>query len=125
MLSRQLSRQNYHCQRLSLQQEPMLAASSGLLSRFRSGNGAIAILSTLKLNAVEAVIPAELPLSKTVIATGADAGRVFRVTFSILKTDSNAWGASERELFYLGIWQGLEESFKNLFTKKKSTWARQ
>src|SRR4029450_153197 len=93
--------------------------------KYEFDNGAISILSPLKLNAVEAVIPAELPLSKTVIATGADAGRVFRVTFSILKTDSNAWGASERELFYLGIWQGLEESFKNLFTKKKSTWARQ
>src|SRR4029450_1253342 len=51
--------------------------------KYEFDNGAISILSPLKLNAVEAVIPAELPLSKTVIATGADAGRVFRVTFSI------------------------------------------
>ena len=93
--------------------------------KYEFDNGAISILSPLKLNAVEAVIPAELPLSKTVTATGADAGRVFTVTFSILKTDSNGWTASERELFYLGIWQGLEASLKDTLSKQKLTWTIQ
>ena len=93
--------------------------------KYEFDNGAISILSPLKLNAVEAVIPAELPLSKTVTATGADAGRVFTVTFSILKTDSNAWTAKERELFYLGIWQGLEASLKDTLSKQKLTWTIQ
>ena len=90
--------------------------------KYEFDNGAISILSPLKLNAVEAVIPAELPLSKTVTATGADAGRVFTVTFSILKVDSNAWTASERELFYLSIWQGLEASLKDALSKQRLTW---
>ncbi|HTG92180.1 MAG TPA: hypothetical protein VL866_06320 [Pyrinomonadaceae bacterium] len=93
--------------------------------KYEFDNGAISILSPLKLNAVEAVIPAELPLAKTVTATGADAGRVFTVTFSILKTNSNAWTASERELFYLGIWQGLEASLKDTLSKQNLTWTIQ
>ena len=93
--------------------------------KYEFDNGAISILSPLKLNAVEAVIPAELPLAKTVTATGADAGRVFTVTFSILKTDSNAWTASQRERFYLGIWEGLEASLKDTVSKQKQTWTIQ
>jgi hypothetical protein len=93
--------------------------------KYEFDNGALSILSPLKLNAIEAVIPADLPLTKTVSATGADAGRVFTVTFSILKTDSNSWTASERELFYLGIWQGLEASLKDTMSKQKLTWTIQ
>ena len=93
--------------------------------KYEFDNGAISILSPLKLKAVEAVIPADLPLSKTVTATGADAGRVFTVTFSILETDSNAWTASQRERFYLGIWEGLEASLKDTLSKQKQTWTIQ
>jgi hypothetical protein len=93
--------------------------------KYEFDGGAISILCPLKMNPVEAVIPAELPLTKTVTATGADAGRVFTVTFSILKTDSDTWKSSERELFYLGIWQGLESSFKDTLSKQKLTWTIQ
>jgi len=90
--------------------------------KYEFDSGAISILSPLKMNAVEAVVPAELPLSKTVTATGADAGRVFTVTFSILKSDAESWTAIQKEQFYKGIWEGLEASLKDTLSKQKITW---
>jgi len=90
--------------------------------KYEFDSGAVSVLSPLKMNAVEAVVPADLPLTKTVIATGADAGRVFTVTFSILKSNAESWTTIQREQFYMGIWEGLEASFKDTLTKQKLTW---
>jgi hypothetical protein len=90
--------------------------------KYEFDSGAVSVLSPLKMNAVEAVVPADLPLTKTVIATGADAGRVFTVTFSILKSNAESWTTIQREQFYMGIWEGLEASFKDTLSKQKLTW---
>jgi len=90
--------------------------------KYEFDSGAISILSPLKMNAVETTVPADLPLTKTVTATGADAGRVFSLTFSILKADAESWTTIERERFYIGIWEGLEASFKDTLSKQKLTW---
>lgn len=90
--------------------------------KYEFDSGAISVLSPLKLNAIEGVLPADLPLTKTVTATGSDAGRVFTVTFSILKGDSESWTTIQREQFYMGIWEGLEASLKDTLSKQKLTW---
>jgi len=90
--------------------------------KYEFDNGAISILSPLKMNAIETTVPADLPLTKTVTATGADAGRVFTLTFSILKADSESWTTIQREQFYMGIWEGLEASFKDTLSKQRLTW---
>lgn len=90
--------------------------------KYEFDSGAMSILSPLKMTAVEAVVPADLPLTKTVTATGADAGRVFTVTFSILKSDAESWTTIQREQFYMGIWEGLEASLKDTLSKQKQTW---
>ena len=84
--------------------------------------GAVSILSPIKLKAVEMTIPSELPLDKTVTASGSDAGRVLTLTFSILKTDSESWTAVQREGFYIGIWQGVETSLKEMLRNRNQTW---
>ena len=85
-------------------------------------DGAVSILSPIKLKAVEMTIPSDLPLEKTVTASGSDAGRIFTLTFSILKTDSETWTAAQREGFYIGIWQGVETSFKEMLRNRNQTW---
>lgn len=93
--------------------------------KYEFDNGVVSILSPIKLRAVDVTIPADLPLEKTVTASGGDSGRILTFTFSILKTDSEAWTAGQRESFYVGIWEGIESSFRKTLRDRNLSWTIQ
>ena len=90
--------------------------------KYEFDNGVVSILSPIRLKPVEMTIPDDLPLQKTVMASGSDAGRIFTLTFSILRADSESWTAAQREAFYVGIWEGVETSLKEMLRNRNLTW---
>lgn len=90
--------------------------------KYEFDEGRVSILSPLKLKAVEVTLPAEVPLVKTVTANGNDAGRIFSLTFSILKTDADSWTPGQREGFYISIWEATESSLKQMLRNGQLTW---
>jgi hypothetical protein len=90
--------------------------------KYEFDEGAVSILSPLRLKAVEVTLPADVPLVKTITANANDAGRIFSLTFSILKTDADAWTAAQRESFYTSIWEATDSSLKEMLRNSQLTW---